>query len=154
MFCVSYFAQVEEGWSDKEYQGPSPFSGYSTQHSGRFQAQLRPLNLYFVGFSGQRSNDESFVGSYAEGISHQGGFQVNNTDREDRGEASGAGEGMEVEFTQPDLDASAALMKSLFTQKEIDAAMGTTSAAPTSFRMKFYTKLPESDKWEFANECA
>jgi hypothetical protein len=81
-------------------------------------------------------------------------FKINSTDREDRGEASGAGEGMEVEFTQPDLDASAALMKSLFTQKEIDAAMGTTSAAPTSFRMKFYTKLPESDKWEFANECA
>jgi hypothetical protein len=45
-------------------------------------------------------------------------------------------------------------MKSLFTQRDTDAAIGTTSAASTSFRMKFYTKLPESDKWEFSNECA
>ncbi|KAK1680268.1 hypothetical protein QYE76_041116 [Lolium multiflorum] len=37
--------RVKEGWGDKRYQGPPPFSGCCTRYSGRFQAELSPRNL-------------------------------------------------------------------------------------------------------------
>ncbi|KAM0841689.1 hypothetical protein ACQ4PT_058847 [Festuca glaucescens] len=80
-------------------------------------------------------------------------FTISSTDREDRG---GDGGGAEVESGHQKIDfaaATAAMMANSY-RRDTNAAIGTAPAALTSFRMKSYTKMLESDKWDFANDCA
>ena len=74
----------------------------------------------------------------------------------DGGVGKGADGDGEAESQPPQLDLAALIRnrRGKFVPTSSDGAIGTGSAAPTHFRKKYYTLLPESEKWQFADDCA
>ena len=72
---------------------------------------------------------------------------------EDRDGGNAGGAEAESEPRQMDLDSVARSSGERYTTHSTQDIIGTSHAAPTSYRKKQYTRLPEIERWKLANDC-
>lgn len=60
----------------------------------------------------------------------------------------------ESHLRQLDLEALHRASQREFSSSDASDAIGTDSAAPTYYQKKLYTSLSETERWQFADDCA